>query len=165
MTWDAPRPSILQRALRHNSYLNRENIDEEYRREQAKVLAKRERYEMIDARLRVGNGGARPDEKARLAEEDRLYKQRVIDSKREQQRLEKEREEVAVRTAVQRDASLAVSQLDLRNKKRDYERQIMLDNKALAQSRKIAADEAKRQEQAQERFNADYMTSQPRRYR
>eukprot|EP01059_Diplonema_ambulator_P015339 TRINITY_DN26461_c0_g1_i1.p1 TRINITY_DN26461_c0_g1~~TRINITY_DN26461_c0_g1_i1.p1 ORF type:complete len:166 (+),score=45.34 TRINITY_DN26461_c0_g1_i1:40-537(+) len=165
MTWEKPRPSILQRPLKPFSYNNRENLDSEWEKEQQKTQARRDRYAMIDERLRVANGGATVEDKKRLASEDREFSKSVIETRSLKEKIEKEHEKEAMVHASRRDVALAMSEEEVKMRKREEQRRVMEENMALAEERKRAAQDAKRREQEMERRNNAILAQQSRSFR
>ena len=163
--WEKPRASILQRPVRPSSYINQENLDTEFTKEEAKIQAKRERFAQIEERLRMGHGEGTAEDRQHQYAEDRQHQTQAIQAKRLSSQLEKEREQQETRLATARDKALVYSEEETRQRRREAERQTMLDNMAMVEERRRVAAEEKRREQAAERHNAAVMGSQPRNYR
>eukprot|EP01060_Flectonema_neradi_P022327 TRINITY_DN3058_c1_g1_i3.p1 TRINITY_DN3058_c1_g1~~TRINITY_DN3058_c1_g1_i3.p1 ORF type:complete len:181 (+),score=33.20 TRINITY_DN3058_c1_g1_i3:47-544(+) len=165
MSWEKPRPSILQRPRKSGTCMNVENYETEWTKDQKRIQAKRERLQEIDDRLRVANGGATATDKQRLNNEFQKHANQVIQTKNMNIMRDKQREKELTKMATQSEHYVMSSEDEARRQKRAIERQTMEENIRLSEQRRAAAMEQKRREQEAERRNAEYLSHQPLRYR
>ena len=165
MSWERPRPSILQRPRKAGTFNNVENFETEWTKDQKRIQAKRERLQEIDDRLRVANGGATSGDKQRLNDEFQSHAKHAIQAKNMNIMRDKQREKELTKIATQSEGNVMCSEEDARRRKKEVERQTMEENIRLCEQRKASAMEQKRREQESERRNAEYLSHQPLRYR
>ena len=154
------RGSILTRPLKASSRINDETVDDQFRREQAMLELKRQKYIDREENLRSHIQGSRSiAEKLALLEVNRETFENHVSVAREHTSAERRREAAALEELHRREAEAASREHQKKISKMIEAKKIMEENLALNELRKKMAKEQLEHERELERANIQIQLS------